>query len=82
MAKATVRVCDFDDGACQRNATCYKVWRDGDRQAWSIDLCDEHASPLLAIVDGAERTELPARPRVKLEATQLRTTDKTRPLKK
>lgn len=82
MAVTQVRVCDFDDGACQRNATCYKVWRDGDRQAWSVDLCEEHAKPLLALVEQAERTDLPTKPRVRLEPTQLRTTDKTRPLKK
>jgi len=82
MAVTQVRVCDFDEGACVRPATCYKVWRDGDRQAWTVDLCDEHAAPLLAIVARAERTDLPVKPRVKLEPTALRATDKTRPLKK
>lgn len=82
MAVTQVRLCDFDDGACQRNATCYKVWRDGDKQAWSVDLCEEHAAPLLVIVAKAERVDLPVRPRVKLEATPLKTTAKTQPLKK
>lgn len=82
MVRTTLVLCDFDDGSCQRPATCYKVWKDGDRQAWTIDLCDDHAKPLLAIVDGAERSDLPAKPRVKLEATTLRTTDQTKHLKK
>jgi hypothetical protein len=82
MAVTQVRVCDFDEGACQRNATCYKVWRDGDSQAWSVDLCEEHAAPLLAIVERAERVDLPTKPRVRLEPTPLKTTAKTRHLKK
>lgn len=81
MAKREILVCDFEDTTCQGNATCYKVWADGDRQAWSIDLCEHHASPLLAIVEGAERTDLPSRTRVKVEPTALKTTDKTRHLK-
>jgi hypothetical protein len=82
MATQTVRVCDFDEGACARPATCYKVWRDGDRQAWTLDLCEEHAVPLLVIVAKAERVDLPVKPRVKMEPTTLRATPKTRPLKK
>lgn len=82
MAKREIRICDFEDATCQGIATCYKVWADGDRQAWSVDLCTTHASPLLAIVERAERVDLPSKPRVKVEPTPLRTTDKTRHLKK
>lgn len=82
MAKREILVCDFESEACQGNATCYKVWADGDKQAWTVDLCDHHASPLVAIVANAERTDLPVRARVKLEATALKTTDKTRHLKR
>lgn len=82
MAKREVLVCDGDGGTCQRNATCYRVWRDGDRQAWTVDLCHDHAAPLLAIVEGAEQVDLPSRSRVRMEATPLRTTAKTKPLKK
>jgi hypothetical protein len=82
MVRTTIVLCDFGQGACQQPATCYKVWKDGDRQAWEIDLCDEHASALLVIVDGAERSDLPSKPRVKLEPTILRTTDQTKHLKK
>lgn len=82
MAVRQVHICDFDNATCQGNATCYKVWADGDRQAWSVDLCEHHAEPLLAIVEHGERTDLPTKPRVKVEPTALRTTDKTRHLKK
>lgn len=82
MAKREILVCDFEDATCEGNATCYKVWADGDRQAWSVDLCSTHASPLLAIVERAERTDLPSKPRVKVEATPLRTTDRTQRFKK
>ena len=82
MAVRQILVCDFESEACQGNATCYKVWADGDKQAWTVHQCEQHASPLLAIVEHAERVELPSRSRVKLEPTALRTTDKTRHLKK
>jgi hypothetical protein len=82
MAQHTVRVCDFESGACQAIATCYKVWREGERQAWSVDLCEEHAQPLLLLLAVAERSDLPTKPRVKMEATKLRTTASTRPFKK
>lgn len=81
MARREVLVCDSSE-TCERNATCYKVWRDGERQAWSIDLCDEHAAPLLAILEGAEQVDLPTKPRVRMEVTSLKTTPRTRPLKK
>lgn len=82
MATRTLRVCDFGQGACVQVAIEYRVWRDGDRQAWTLDLCDEHAAPLLGIVEGADRSDLPARTRVKMEPTPLHTTEKTRPHKK
>lgn len=82
MARREVMVCDLEDDTCVGVVTCYKLWRDGDRQAWSRDLCETHASPLLALVEGAERVDLPSKQRVRMEPTTLRTTDKTRPLKK
>lgn len=82
MAKREVLVCDGNSGTCQRNATCYRVWRDGDRQAWTVDLCPDHAAPILAIVEGAALVDLPTRQRVRMEVTPLKATDKTRNLKK
>lgn len=82
MARREVLVCDGENGTCQRNATCYKIWREGDKQAHSLDLCDEHAEPLLALLEGATLVDLPSKQRVRMEATRLKTTDRTRPLKK
>lgn len=82
MARREILVCDFGDTPCGQTATTWKIWRDGERQAWTLDLCEDHARPLLTLIEGAERTDLPARPRVRLEATRLRTTSKTRDLKK
>lgn len=82
MARREVFVCDLEDDTCAGLVSCYRLWRDGDRQAWGRDLCETHASPLLALVDGAELVDLPSKPRVRMESTRLRTTDKTSRLKK
>lgn len=82
MAKREVLVCDGDNKTCQRNATCYKVWREGERQAYSVDLCEEHAQPLLALLEQAEQVDLPTKQRVRMEVTPLKTTAKTSPLKR
>lgn len=82
MAKETVLICDFGHGACRRPAVSYRLWQDGNRQAWAIDLCQEHASPLLDAVEGAGQVDLPTKPRQRMEATKLVTTSKTAPLKK
>ena len=81
MAEKVLRVCDYGEGSCSNPALTFRVWRDGERQAWTLDLCEVHASPLLALVDGAERTDLPVKPRVRMEPTRLRTTAKTAHLK-
>lgn len=82
MAKEVVLICDFDHGACRNPAKSYRVWTDGDRQARAIDLCDDHARPLLDLVEGAELVDLPNKPRQRLEVTKLNTTPKTAHLKK
>ena len=82
MAVQTVKVCDFDHGACGMPAKSYRLWRDGDSKASAIDLCEEHAAPLEAVMEVGETAELPVKPRVRMEVTPLRATDKTRPLKK
>ena len=65
MAKETVLLCDFDNGACRQPAVSYRLWRDGEQKAWSVDLCDEHAAPLLAVVESADLVDLPAKSRVR-----------------
>jgi hypothetical protein len=82
MAKATVLLCDHGSRSCKQPATNYKLWRDGEQKAWTVDLCDEHAAPLLAVVDGADLVELPTKQRVRMEVTTLRTTQATAHLKK
>jgi hypothetical protein len=82
MAVQTVKVCDFDGGACGKPAKSYRLWRDGDSKASAVDLCEEHAAPLEAVMGVAEAIELPAKPRVRMEVTPLRATAKTRSLKK
>lgn len=82
MAKETVLLCDSNGGACRKPATNYRLWRDGEQKAWSVDLCDEHATPLLAVVDSADLVDLPSKSRVRMEVTKLRTTPATAHLKK
>lgn len=82
MAREVVLICDFGHGACRKPASSYRVWRDGDRQALAMDLCDEHAGPLLAAVEGAQLVDLPTKPRQRMEVTKLLTTPKTAHLKK
>lgn len=82
MSRETTILCDFESGACKRTANSYRVWRDGDKQAWAVDLCDEHARPLLDLVERAELVDLPVKPRVRMEVTKLKTTDRTAHLKK
>lgn len=82
LAKQTILLCDYGDRTCRQPATSYRLWRDGDRQAWSIDLCETHARPLLELVEHADQVELPTRQRVRMEVTPLKTTAKTLPLKK
>ena len=82
MAVTRTIVCDFGQGSCKQPATSYRLWRDGDRQALAIDLCDVHARPLLDAIAGAAMVELPSKPRVKMTATRLRTTPETRQFKK
>lgn len=82
MARETVTLCDFEQGACRRVADSYRLWRDGDKQASAIDLCEEHARPLLAIFEGTQSVDLPAKPRARMDVTKLVTTPKTAHLKK
>jgi hypothetical protein len=82
MARETVLLCDAGDGTCRQPAVTYKMWREGELKASSIDLCDEHAKPLLTLMESAEQVDLPSKPRVRMEVTTLRTTPKTKHLKK
>lgn len=82
MARETVTLCDFGHSGCRRPATSYRLWRDGDSKASAIDLCDEHAQPLLDLIEGAVQVDLPTKQRQRMEVTKLLTTPRTAPLKK
>lgn len=82
MARETLTLCDFNHSDGRRPATTYRLWCDGATKARTVDLCDEHAEPLLAIFKDAQEVELPTKPRRSMEVTKLVTTAKTAPLKK
>lgn len=82
MARETVTLCDFGHMGCRQPATSYRLWRDGDSKASAIDLCDEHAEPLLKAIEGAVLVDLPTKQRARMEVTKLLTTPRTAPLKK
>lgn len=82
MAKETLTLCDFGGGTCRNVAVGYRLWRDGDKQAQAVDLCEEHAAPLLAVLEWAETTDLPTKSRVRMEVTRLQATPVTARLKK
>lgn len=90
MARREVLVCDVqvNDGhgsgacPCGREATRYTLWRDGDRQAATVDLCVEHAAPLEALLSAGSVVDLPVKQRARMEPTALRVTPKTAHLKK
>lgn len=82
MARETILICDFGGGTCRNPAKSYRLWSSGDKQAAAMDLCEEHAAPLLEIVKGAPLVDLPSKPRMRMEVTALRTTANTADLKK
>lgn len=78
MAKREVVICD----KCGKPGQTFVLWRDGDVNAMSVDLCETHARPVANPFAGGSVVDLPTRPRVRMEATPLRTTAKTEALKK
>ena len=83
MAEKTVLTCDNPGGkACQRPATRWHIWRDGDKSAAAVDLCEVHSRALENLVELAPPAQLPTRPRAQMELTTLRTTAATAGLKR
>lgn len=84
MAKREVHVCDVQEhGApCGKPGRSWTMWREGDRQAQRVDLCDKHAAPLTTILSQAELIDLPSRPRARMQVTELKPTPSTAHLKK
>lgn len=82
MAKRVITVCDLHDDSCIGDVVSWKLWSEGDRTAKAVDLCEHHASPLLALIRGASEVDLPVKPRAIMHVTKLKATDATRHLKK
>lgn len=80
--KQVITVCDRQDTTCDGPVSSFRVWREGERTAFMVDLCEAHASPILALIAGADAVELPTKPRAVMQITKLRTTEATRHLKK
>ena len=83
MAEKVMLTCDNPGGkACQKPAVRWHIWRDGEKSAATVDLCDTHARPLIHLVELAPGAPLPTRPRAQMELTTLRTTPATAGLKR
>jgi hypothetical protein len=80
--KQMITVCDRKDTTCDGEVASFRLWRDGDRSAAAVDLCETHAGPILALIAGADAVELPTKPRAVMQITKLRATEATRHLKK
>ena len=82
MAKHVLIVCDLADASCTGDVITYKLWRDEEARARSIDICETHSKPLLEMFSAGHNEPLPPRPRQKMEPTKLKTTKQTRQLKR
>lgn len=83
MAKHEVIVCDMaGQGGCLGLVDTYTIWRQSDRQAVSVDVCEEHAAPLVTVMKVGSVVDLPVKPRARMERTVLKTTPATAHLKK
>ena len=83
MAKREVFVCDLaGQGGCRGLVDNFTVWRQCDRQAVAVDLCEEHAAPLVTVMKVGSTVDLPVKPRARMERTALKTTEATAHLKK
>lgn len=82
MAKREVMFCDVQNNDCSGDVSSFIVHESGSRQAVAVDLCAVHAQPLRDLLSRGNFTELPTKPRARMEPTKLRTTPRTAPLKK
>lgn len=82
MAKHVLVICDLSDAHCNGDVETFKLWRDHDARAMTMDICEHHAKPLLEIFSAGHDEPLPPKPRQKMEATRLKTTKQTRGLKR
>lgn len=82
MARKMMVLCDFETGTCTSPATSYALWKVGEAEAFFMDLCDEHAKPLLAMFEPASKGPLPSKPRRRRQVTELVATPRTAHLKR
>lgn len=78
MVRREVVECD----KCGREGRTYVLWADGDADARAVDLCEVHSRTLMVTFATGTVTELPTRPRARMEVTPLKTTARTQALKK
>lgn len=83
MAREVILRCDNPGGKpCLRQAIAWRIWPEGAPSAYRVDLCEVHAKPLRALMEGAEEEPLPTKQRQTLQVTRLKPTKATRALKK
>lgn len=82
MAKHVLVICDLSDAHCLGDVTTFKLWRNHDARAMSMDICEHHSKPLLEIFSAGHDEPLPPKPRQKMEPTKLKVTKQTRALKR
>lgn len=83
MAETMMLTCDNPGGkACSRPATRWHIWRDGEKSAAVVDLCEQHSRVLATMIELAPGAPLPTKPRAQMELTTLRTTPATAGLKR
>lgn len=78
MAKREVVECD----KCSRPGRTFVLWAEGDAAARSVDLCESHSRPVSTPFAEGSVVDLPSKPRARMEVTRLKTTARTRSLKK
>lgn len=78
--KQTIRRCEVD--GCTRAPQQFCIWKADQDFATRVDLCREHAKPLQELIKIGETEDLPARKRMAMEVTKLKTTKATAAFKK
>jgi hypothetical protein len=82
MAKHVLVLCDLSDGSCSGDVLSLKLWLENQPRALSLDVCEHHAEPIIDTFSQGSTEALPARPRQRMEATKLKPTKATKPLKR
>jgi hypothetical protein len=82
MARHVLLICDLADASCQGDVLNLKLWCEPQPRASSLDVCEHHAEPILDLFKSGSAEQLPARPRQRMEATKLKPTKATKPLKR